>query len=77
MILSTFLTCPSCGTAKKEPMPTDACQFFYVCTGCGTRLKPKVRVSAAYSALMVMCHAPRCRMRGIKINRQIAVRSRS
>lgn len=22
-------------------MPTDACQFFYVCKGCATKLKPK------------------------------------
>jgi hypothetical protein len=22
-------------------MSTDACQFFYECTGCGTKLKPK------------------------------------
>ena len=22
-------------------MPTDACQFFYDCKGCGARLKPK------------------------------------
>jgi hypothetical protein len=22
-------------------MPTDACQFFYDCQGCGERLKPK------------------------------------
>jgi hypothetical protein len=22
-------------------MPTDACQFFYECTGCGKKLKPK------------------------------------
>jgi hypothetical protein len=21
-------------------MPTDACQFFYLCKGCGERLKP-------------------------------------
>ena len=21
-------------------MPTDACQFFYVCKGCGEKLKP-------------------------------------
>ena len=27
--------------AKTETMPTDACQFFYECTGCGTKLKPK------------------------------------
>jgi hypothetical protein len=22
-------------------MPTDACQFFYVCKGCGEKLKPR------------------------------------
>jgi len=30
-----------CGTAKPETMPADACRFFYECTGCGARLKPK------------------------------------
>ena len=35
------LTCPACGFAKTETMPTDACQFFYDCVGCGIRLKPK------------------------------------
>jgi hypothetical protein len=41
MILESVITCPLCATAKSEMMPTDACQFFYVCTGCGTRLRPK------------------------------------
>jgi hypothetical protein len=41
MILESLITCPHCGTAKPETMPTDACRFFYVCTGCGVRLKPK------------------------------------
>jgi hypothetical protein len=41
MIAISTITCPSCGVAKAETMPTDACQFFYVCTGCGARLKPK------------------------------------
>ncbi len=41
MILQSVITCPNCGTAKAEAMPMDACQFFYECTGCGTRLKPK------------------------------------
>ena len=41
MILESVITCPHCGTRKAEVMPTDACQFFYVCTGCGTRLRPK------------------------------------
>lgn len=35
------LTCPACGHATAETMPTDACQFFYDCKACGIRLKPK------------------------------------
>jgi hypothetical protein len=35
------ITCPHCGLAKVETMPVDACRFFYDCTGCGARLKPK------------------------------------
>ena len=27
--------------SKEETMPTDACQFFYECTGCHTVLRPK------------------------------------
>lgn len=34
------LTCPQCGTATLETMPTDACQYFYDCKGCGAVLKP-------------------------------------
>ena len=39
-ILESVLTCPQCGFARTEPMPTDACQFYYECTGCGARLRP-------------------------------------
>jgi hypothetical protein len=39
-LLST-ITCPSCGFSKAETMPTDACQFFYECEGCGAMLRPK------------------------------------
>src|ERR1039457_3510790 len=28
MIDQSLITCPHCGTAKLEQMPTDACQFF-------------------------------------------------
>jgi len=35
------LTCPHCGHAESLTMPTDACQWFYECKGCGTLLKPK------------------------------------
>src|SRR3954447_26207150 len=40
MILNSTITCPKCGHAATEVMPTDACQFFYDCKGCGERLKP-------------------------------------
>ncbi len=40
VILQSTLTCPACGAVKVETMPTDACQYFYDCTGCGTVLKP-------------------------------------
>lgn len=38
--LQSVLTCPICGHAKREGMPTDACQFFYQCEGCGIVLRP-------------------------------------
>ena len=41
VILESVLTCPNCGRAKAEPMPTDACQFFYECTNCHALLRPK------------------------------------
>jgi hypothetical protein len=41
MQLESTLTCPKCNHQAVETMPTDACQFFYDCKGCGERLKPK------------------------------------
>jgi hypothetical protein len=41
MITESVITCPACGTAKSETMPTDACLYFYECTGGGTLLRPK------------------------------------
>ncbi|MGA7000506.1 MAG: GDCCVxC domain-containing (seleno)protein [Pseudolabrys sp.] len=41
MIETSTITCPKCGHQATERMPTDACQFFYDCKGCGERLKPK------------------------------------
>jgi hypothetical protein len=41
MLLQSVITCPHCATAKTETMPTNACQFFYVCTSCGAKLRPK------------------------------------
>lgn len=39
--LESTLTCPVCGHAQSETMPTDACQWFYECSVCQTVLKPK------------------------------------
>ena len=35
------ITCPECGAAKREVMATDACQFFYECSACGSLLRPR------------------------------------
>ena len=41
MILESVIKCPHCAASKAEAMPTDACQFFYECSGCKTLLRPK------------------------------------
>lgn len=38
---TSVLTCPLCGHAQEETMPTDACRYFHDCAGCGAVLKPK------------------------------------
>ncbi|MGB8856629.1 MAG: GDCCVxC domain-containing (seleno)protein [Burkholderiales bacterium] len=40
-VLESRLTCPHCGHAKTEIMPTDACQWYYECERCKTLLKPE------------------------------------
>ncbi len=40
-ILKSAITCPMCEHVKVETMPTDACQYFYDCTGCGALIRPK------------------------------------
>lgn len=39
--LSATLTCPACGHQQTQPMPTDACQFFYECQACLILHKPR------------------------------------
>ncbi|MFN3280320.1 MAG: GDCCVxC domain-containing (seleno)protein [Tabrizicola sp.] len=41
VILRSVLTCPHCGHATTETMPTDACQWFHRCANCGTTLRPR------------------------------------
>lgn len=37
----SVIRCPACGHEKEEVMPSDACLYFYECTGCEELLKPK------------------------------------
>jgi hypothetical protein len=40
VLTQSVVTCPVCKYAAVETMPTNACQHFYRCHGCGTLLKP-------------------------------------
>jgi hypothetical protein len=40
VVLQSTITCPECGHAESEIMPTNACQFFYECKSCGALLRP-------------------------------------
>ncbi|MGE0876590.1 MAG: GDCCVxC domain-containing (seleno)protein [Burkholderiales bacterium] len=41
VVLESTLTCPACGYASAETMPTDACLFFWACPYCKEVAKPK------------------------------------
>jgi len=41
LILESVLTCPTCGAATVETMPTDACVYFYECASCHSLLRPE------------------------------------
>lgn len=41
LVLQSIITCPECGHAKDETMPTAACQWFYECVSCQAVLRPK------------------------------------
>ncbi|MGE0651264.1 MAG: GDCCVxC domain-containing (seleno)protein [Alphaproteobacteria bacterium] len=40
VILESVITCPRCGAAKAETMPTDACRIVYECSKCKALLHP-------------------------------------
>ena len=40
-VTEATIRCPQCGHQALERMPENACLYFYLCTGCGERLKPK------------------------------------
>ena len=40
LTLLAEITCPACRLRTKEPMPEDACVYFYECPTCRTLLRP-------------------------------------
>jgi len=62
----SVITCPHCGTAKLETMSTNACQFFYICTGWGAMLRPK--------QVIVVCFVPMARFRARRPRRSVRAR---
>ena len=48
VVLQSVLTCPHCGFASLETMPSDACQFFYECRQCKAVLRPKAGDCCVY-----------------------------
>lgn len=40
IVLESVLTCPHCGFARQETMPTDACLYVYECSNCKKLLRP-------------------------------------
>lgn len=42
LTLQSVLTCPHCDFSEELTMQTDACQFFYLCSNCQERMRPKV-----------------------------------
>lgn len=48
IVLQSTMTCPQCGFARDETMPTDACAYFWECPGCGALIRPKAGDCCVY-----------------------------
>lgn len=64
IILESILICPHCGHAKRETMPTDACQFFYECESCKAVLRPKTGDCCVYCSYGSVKCPPMQKQRG-------------
>jgi hypothetical protein len=70
-ILASVITCPHCGFAAAEMMPTDACLVFYECTSCRTLLRPKTGDCCVFCSYgSVRC--PPIQMTGGRCREQVA-----
>jgi hypothetical protein len=41
ILFQSTITCPKCEFQSEEAMPINACLFFYECTQCNEKMKPK------------------------------------
>ncbi len=64
VILESVLTCPHCGFAQRESMPTNACQFYYECRNCATLLRPKPGDCCVFCSFGTVPCPPRQQERG-------------
>ncbi len=58
IIAISKIRCPQCGHEEGEIMPTDACQYFYDCKGCGELLKPMQDNCCVYCSYGTVAYPP-------------------
>jgi hypothetical protein len=46
--LESTISCPECGFAREETMPTDACIWYWECPQCGALIRPKAGDCCVY-----------------------------
>jgi len=74
MELRSTITCPICGHAEDETMPTESCQFFYACKGCRAVLRPQSGDSCAFRPYGSVPCPPVQRSRGTSAMAVISIR---
>jgi hypothetical protein len=76
VVLESTLTCPDCGARKAETMPTDACLYFYECTGCRTVLRPKLGDCCVFCSYGTM-PCPPIQAGGVAVSRCTSLASKA
>src|SRR5215471_18295218 len=73
VVLDSIITCPHCGRTKTEPMPVDACQIVYQCTGCGVQLRPKAGDCCVFCSYgSVRCPPVQVNYRAVPVNGELS-----
>lgn len=58
VVFKSTITYPKCGHAETETIPTDTCQWFYDCKGCGDLLWPKPGHCCVYCSYGTVAYLP-------------------